>query len=911
MATSTSLNLPSGIAVDSSGNLYISDSLNQRIRKVTNGTITTIVGTGTPGFSGDGGPASLAKINLPQQLAVDNNGNVYFADDNNNRIRVARSGACSFSFLPPGLTVPAIPPTSYSFSAIGGTGSFNVIPPQGQVGCGWTATSDASWLTITSGSGGTDAGNVNYQISANASTSSRSGTITFAYNGQAGKGLTLTTFTIVESAAPPNCNYSVSPIASEFFSFVNQSFLSFGPSATPAAFSVATGAGCPWNAVTNVNWITVNGSSANGGAGQANFTVATNVSGSPRSGAFVIANQTFLVTQAAGSGSLTCVSSAGVPPLIRAEGLTELIGDILLNCSGVAPAGGITADVQAFFNADVTSRLLNSFSNSSEALLLLNEPTNLVVGTNTFPGLVVSANSILFPQVQLATGAGSVNLTLRLANVRLNAAALGVSNTLIPSTISASIVLNSSSTPVLSGSATVGAFIEQGVVGQVGVPSTGPDPTTQVALPLTFTEGFASAFKIRELSDPSGLSPGAGSESGFVNSSVLGPVIGVADTGTRLLARLSNIPSGLRLFAYLSPTGGSSTASARLVSADNNGAGGALVSEIPGFPYVEIPVVNSSAAVAWEVTQASPFALENLDFSLILQGSGQPPTSSQLGQIQAKLSSAPLSGVNTSTSNAPIPRFADTSVQQPLLNLTLTSVVQPAAGSSNGSSVAGQSLKSTPSSAHVKPAVEPGQVSVGSNVSFVNLIQNNGNVTASNVVVHDNLPPTLQFLSCSVNNGPCQGVGNNLLIPVTGSLTGGSTAMVTISAQVLQVPDGTLVSNSVAVTADQPNANLGTSTTSFIISHCSTCVSFTTGTNPPGLQYSVDGVLYSQSTVQPVTPGTNHVLAVAPQGQSLSGKSYTFTGWSTGQTGPSLSVPVEVATTVTANFMPKGTSSTH
>ncbi|MVM31458.1 hypothetical protein GO755_15540 [Spirosoma sp. HMF4905] len=87
-ATSARLNTPSGVAVDGSGNLFIDDTFNHRIRKVTTGgTITTVAGNGSPGTDGDNGPATSAQLNAPFGIAVDGPGNLFIADQANNRIR--------------------------------------------------------------------------------------------------------------------------------------------------------------------------------------------------------------------------------------------------------------------------------------------------------------------------------------------------------------------------------------------------------------------------------------------------------------------------------------------------------------------------------------------------------------------------------------------------------------------------------------------------------------------------------------------------------------------------------------------------------------------------------------------------------------------------------------------------------
>jgi trimeric autotransporter adhesin len=96
-ATSASLAFPLGVAVDGSGNLFIADYGNNRIRKVTaNGVIGTVAGTGVMSFSGDGGPAASAELALPTTLAVDAAGNLFIADTVNNRVRkVSTNGVIS------------------------------------------------------------------------------------------------------------------------------------------------------------------------------------------------------------------------------------------------------------------------------------------------------------------------------------------------------------------------------------------------------------------------------------------------------------------------------------------------------------------------------------------------------------------------------------------------------------------------------------------------------------------------------------------------------------------------------------------------------------------------------------------------------------------------------------------------
>jgi hypothetical protein len=86
-ATATQLNAPSNITFDSSGNMYITDSANFRVRKVSGGSVSTYAGNGTAGFSGDGKAATAAEINGVFGLNFDTSGNLYLADTGNNCIR--------------------------------------------------------------------------------------------------------------------------------------------------------------------------------------------------------------------------------------------------------------------------------------------------------------------------------------------------------------------------------------------------------------------------------------------------------------------------------------------------------------------------------------------------------------------------------------------------------------------------------------------------------------------------------------------------------------------------------------------------------------------------------------------------------------------------------------------------------
>jgi all-beta uncharacterized protein/BACON domain-containing protein len=165
--------------------------------------------------------------------------------------------------------------SSQSVPFDGGSGSVSVSAGGA---CRWTASSNASWITITSGTSGTGNGTVAFTVAGNTG-GERSGTLTIAGR----------TFTVRQAAAPPPpCTFSIAPGSQNV-----------GESGGPGAVTVTASAGtCAWSATSNAPWITITNGATGTGDGRVEYTVAANT-GPARSGTVTIAGQTLTVTQAA------------------------------------------------------------------------------------------------------------------------------------------------------------------------------------------------------------------------------------------------------------------------------------------------------------------------------------------------------------------------------------------------------------------------------------------------------------------------------------------------------------------------------------------------------------------------------------------------------------------------------------
>jgi hypothetical protein len=301
-ATSALLGMPSGVAVDASGDLYIADTGANVARKVSKGVITTIAGNGTHGYSGDNGPATSAELFDPRGAAVDGSGNVYIADTANKVIRKVSNGV--ITTLSTGrLAAPdgvAVDKTGALYIADAGMDSVIVKVSNGAIAS--IAGGGAAAICI---------------ISTGPCFSSFPG-----YSGDGGPaknaqlnspaGLAFDSFGNVYIADGNNVIRVLVPVQM----LAQQA--SMGGDSGAGSVQLTADADVPWTASSNDSWITITSGASGSGSGTVSFSVADNTTGAPRTGTMNINGQIFTVQQESGStaglaaaGSMAQIASAG------------------------------------------------------------------------------------------------------------------------------------------------------------------------------------------------------------------------------------------------------------------------------------------------------------------------------------------------------------------------------------------------------------------------------------------------------------------------------------------------------------------------------------------------------------------------------------------------------------------------
>lgn len=365
-----------------------------------------------------------------------------------------------------------------------------------------------------------------------------------------------------------------------------------------------------------------------------------------------------------------CVPSA-MPPLIRFEGITERVGDIVFNCSGV-PNSSITGNLTITLNANVTNRI--STSNTYTGLVF-----TIDSGTGpqavTVPPMVFSQNGIVYNGVTIRfSPAGTA--VLDFSGIRVNATQLALN-----ASVFAFLGINGSTLlPLNTSQVTVGTprrAIFAGFSSKLICSPRGaalPDTINFASLITSgafftstrVTEGFADSFQPR---------------SGWPNFN--------ADTGERIIVRYSGFPQGARLFVpdvvagsnavqptaggdfglpasggAFAPSTGGSLLLARVAGADANGAGGFVVfapgavgSGTVAFNNVsELQIANGNAFAVYEVVDSDPHVIESAQFPTFL---GLPPAATNTVITTGEdVFFAPLSTVTTASSTDPLPRLA-------------------------------------------------------------------------------------------------------------------------------------------------------------------------------------------------------------------------------------------------------------
>lgn len=386
--------------------------------------------------------------------------------------------------------------------------------------------------------------------------------------------------------------------------------------------------------------------------------------------------------------AFACTANAGVPPILRSEGLTELMGDIVINCTGGTPTAVTsafipTANITVFVNTQVTSRILNSGTsagNISEGLLMIDEPggngspiaaMNLcpsvtgcnivptggvvnpfIANANTFQGLV-SGNSMTFLGIPVEPPGSTGTRVFRITNVRVNASALAPSGA-IPGQVTASVSSSGSTSLPINNPTVVTGFTQQGLTYAVrnadNSGSAGAADKTflqctdakKAHLFLRFNEGFTTAWKLQVAASgqsvpgaiyntESGFIPGANLDTSLPNTTTanVGPSTGVAGAGladfaTRIKATFNNIPAGVSIYVPVTITSGRGTTASLTLSETAPFVAVASTDKFSGTDVAPVALSNGAGTAVWQITASNPVIADQLDAAVYFNYTANP-----------------------------------------------------------------------------------------------------------------------------------------------------------------------------------------------------------------------------------------------------------------------------------------------
>ena len=370
-----------------------------------------------------------------------------------------------------------------------------------------------------------------------------------------------------------------------------------------------------------------------------------------------------LVAIPASAQGLQCTSVDSVNSLLRAEGITELVGDtILRGCTNTTTPQVSIQAILGPSGANDTNRVIATTPRRTvNAYVIVGEAD----GTNTVygPALISADNTTLtWESIQVPTADSSAPFSITITNIRVNAQALPL-NTEVTENIS---VAGTSVAPLPTSRVVVGT-VARGLTftasGERSFPAclehnSTVNDSTAADFTISFSEGFANAFKTE--------SDATDNQAMEYNPTLVAVGSGVQGVtqGTELMATFTNIPAGVDIYVSAAPISGS------------------LSTEIAGETsgYVKLSVSGGTATAIWEVMGgANQAALQTADFGVVVsipQGGIVVPGTGATAPIVVSGSFAPLSTVYVPAgSSTPIPRFVDRYPASNQTQVTITACV--------------------------------------------------------------------------------------------------------------------------------------------------------------------------------------------------------------------------------------------